>query len=117
MPGQLGIEFRDEMTQEEWNVLCNLRPGRQGATPVSVLAGLAGVHQRRLQQIVRHLINEHGQLIGSATSPPTGYYLITCEEEVQEVCGKLRHRAVAILHRVARLKKTSVIEVFGQGEL
>ena len=117
MHSQLGIDFCKEMTGEELRILRNLKPGRQNATPVPVLARLVGVPERRLQQIVRHLISDHGKLIGSVTSPPTGYYLITCEREVQEVCSRLRHRAISILHRVAKLRKTSVIDIFGQGEL
>ena len=87
------------------------------AQPVAVLAEAVGVTPRNLQEIVRHLINEHGEPIGSATSSPTGYYYISDAREVEEVYQTLRHRALCILQRAAKLKRTTIVTVFGQGEL
>ena len=120
MPKQLGINFEnasEHLTDEEREVLRSLKAGRDKAQAVAAVAQFVGVTPRRLQEIVRHLINEHGEPIGSATSRPTGYYFINDAKEIEDVCQALRHRAICILHRVAKLKKSTVVTVFRQGEL
>jgi len=106
-----------DLTDEERHVLGLLRPGRENARSVRFLAGMLGVSQVRLREIVRGLIEHHGICIGSRTGNPPGYYIITEPEEIEEVYRSLRHRGIMILMRAARLKKISVTEVFGQGEL
>jgi len=115
MPEQLHIEY-EELTHEERLILKTLQAGRENARAVTLLAALVGVDHRRLRAVVKHLIEEHGALIGSATSSPTGYYLIDSVEEAQAVCDRLHHRGISILERRARLKK-SIYKLFGQGEL
>lgn len=92
-----------------------LRYGRRSARTVSDLSRAASLNERTLRQIVRHLIDEHGFAIGSATVPPCGYYLIDDPLELELHCARMTHRGISILQRVSRIKKNSVTEVFHQG--
>lgn len=121
MTGQIQIDFDSpgagELTSEELTVLSLLGRGRRNARSVRYLASMAAVPEVRLREVVRQLIDEHGVCIGSSTGSPPGYYLIESPEEIDAVYRSLRHRGISILMRAARLKKISLVEVFGQGEL
>lgn len=106
-----------ELTNEEQAVLSLLLGGKENARSVRFLAGMVGVSGVKLRQIVRGLIEHHGYCIGSRTGNPPGYYLIIEPDDIAEVYRSLRHRGIMILHRAASLKRISVTEVFGQGEL
>jgi hypothetical protein len=120
MTDQIQIDFdgeAGELTREELHILRLLEPGRKAARSVRYLASMVGVPETRLRELVRHLIDDHGACIGSRTGSPPGYYVIEDPDEIEEVYRSLRHRGISILMRAARLKKTSLAEVFGQGEL
>ncbi len=112
---QIGFDFT--LSAEEAAVLCKIHIGRDQARQVTLISRETGIHWRRVQQTVKHLIEDHGHCIGTGTKEPFGYYLITEPSEIEAVYLSLRHRAISTLHRAARLKKISVVEVFGQGEL
>lgn len=121
MSEQVQIDFEgveaEELTQEETQILSLLQRGRDNALSVRHLAECVGVTEVRLREMVRHLIDVHGACIGSSTSKPPGYYIITDPEEIDAVYRSLRHRGISILVRAAKLKQISITEVFGQGEL
>ena len=118
MSDQLHIEYEAEgLTREERLIISALQAGRENARAVPLLAALVGVDHRRLRAIVKHLIEEHGYCIGSTTRKPPGYYMIHDPQELADVYKKLRSRGLSILNRAAKIKKTSVKDVFGQGEL
>jgi hypothetical protein len=81
------------------------------------LAREAGLGTRQLQRIIKHLIEDHGEPIGSATVPPTGYYVITDEPEVRAAVAQLEHRLGSLARRIARLRRIAPEEVFGQRRL
>jgi hypothetical protein len=62
---------------------------QDGRGPVEV----DGINERRVRQVVRHLIDDHGYAIGSATTPPAGYYLIDDKAELDQHCDRMLHRA------------------------
>ncbi|GEM_PF-1440890 len=88
--------------------------GRANALKVRLFAELLGVEERRAQQIVKCLVEKHNILIGSAVSPPFGYYIPETAEEVDAVLAQLYHRMASMAVRIARIKRISVEEVFGQ---
>ena len=100
----------------EWLVanLIRLHQGRAEAISMSALAREAGLGTRQLQRIIKHLIEDHGEPIGSATGQPTGYYLITDEPEVRAAVAQLEHRLGSLARRIARLRRIAPEEVFGQ---
>ena len=112
-----GVPKAGALDSEEQRVVSLLKEGKENAVCVKTLAGLVGVSDVKLREIVRHLIDEHGYCIGSRTGEPAGYYLITEESEINEVYRSLRHRGISILVRASKLKRISLEEVFGQGLL
>lgn len=113
--GEGGV-MPEDLTQEERLVLSLIEDhaGKENAVTGEIIAQLALVSYNRVREIVSHLVNDHGKLIGSCGK---GYYLIVDPDEVEEVYRSLRHRGLSILYRAGRIKKISVVEVFGQGEL
>lgn len=88
--------------------------GAATAVPMEDLARTVGLSTRELQIQIKHLIEHHGQLIGSATGAPHGYYLVTDAKELSRAKRQLWNRAMSNLVRIARLDRISVEEVFGQ---
>lgn len=111
-----GFKGLDEEEAPVWEIIRGLR-GRESATKVDRIARLTGLKDQRVREIVAHLVIEHGKVIGSATSKPPGYYVITDAEELREHVKSLRHRGIMCLVRAAALQKKSVEEVFGQERL
>ena len=115
---QIGLDFdAAALTHEERLILSLIRPGRDNARQVDEVAEASGINDRRVQMIVKHLIQVHDYFIGTATTKPFGYYIMTDEKEKNAVCQSLTNRGLSTLYRVARLKKTSVEAVFNQGVL
>lgn len=111
---QLVIEF--ELTQEESMILTLLEDhrGRENAITGSIIARCAGIPYDRVREIISHLVTTHNYLLGSYSR---GYYMIVDSQEVDETCRSLRHRAISILYRAARIKKQSVEEIFHQARI
>lgn len=91
--------------------------GKDRAVKVDVVARLTGISGKRVRQIVAHLVNEHGKLIGSSTCNPPGFYIIVDKEELTKQIESLRHRGIMCLKRAAKLGKSSLEEVYKQGKL
>ncbi len=106
-----------DLTKEETYILGSLKPGRLCAIPASRIARDIGMSPRAVRMIIRHLIDHHHAVIGSATNRPAGFYLITDQGEFADALGALRHRGISILVRVANLSGNSLETVFHQGRL
>lgn len=91
--------------------------GRANALQVRHFAQLLGVDERRAQQIVKHLVEDHAILIGSAVTRPFGYFVPETPEEVEAVTAQLYHRIASLAVRIARIRRISVEEVYGQLKL
>ena len=91
-----------------------LHRGRGAAISMASVARELGIGSRPVQRIIKHLIEDHGEPIGSATVPPTGYYVITNEPEVRAAVAQLEHRLGSLARRIARLRRIAPEEVFGQ---
>ena len=91
-----------DLTKEEQAVISQITEGRLTAVSSRRIALRLSMAERRVRQIIRHLIDEHHCCIGSATDDPAGFYLITDPGELADVIGALRHRGISILVRARR---------------
>ena len=88
--------------------------GREQALPLELLAAEAGVSPRVAQELVKHLIESHGQSIGSSTGDPHGYYMIQSADDLERSKAQLRHRIISTARRLAQLEKSTAPKVLGQ---
>ena len=105
------------MTVEEQTVWGLLGHGRERAIGAGWLARMVGVPERRIRQVIRHLIMQHNILIATAVDEPAGFYIAIRREEIKHATRSLRHRGIMILMRAAKLSKISLEEIFHQGRL
>ena len=82
--------------------------GRAGARKVDEIAAAAGVPPRQAQDLIQHLLFEHGWPIGTSMSEPFGNYLIDTAEELDQTVELLRSRGISNLARAAALKRMSL---------
>ena len=104
------------LSPDERAVLAVLRRhrGRAQAIGLEVVAGISGVSERTVQDIVAHLIERHQIPIGSAVKHPMGYFLIENENELAESLSQLVHRITALARRIAALKQSTTPIVLQQ---
>ena len=108
------------LTADEGEVLVVLSQhrGRDEAIPVAALAERTRLDGRRLQIIVKQLVEAHQVPIGTATRAPFGYYIIQSDEERREVRDSMMHRALSTKRRARAYDRGGwVAEMVGQVEL
>jgi hypothetical protein len=105
------------MTVEEQVIWGLLGHGRERAIGAAWLSRMVGVPERRIRQVIRHLVMQHNILIATAVDDPAGFYIAIRREEVEHATKSLRHRGIMILMRAAKLSKISLEEIFHQGRL
>lgn len=88
--------------------------GRAAAVGLELVAGMAGLSVRNVQDIVAHLIERHGFPIGSAVKKPMGYFVIETQDELAESLSQLVHRLTALARRIAALKRVTTPIVLQQ---
>ncbi len=110
-------QFNFEMTGTESLILKSLGRGRANAVPVKVISEAVGLDGRDVRDIIRHLIMEHKVSIASSTKTPFGFYLLDTPGEAGDAIDRLAHRGISILARAAKLKGTTLEEIFGQQKL
>lgn len=121
--GELPFEvFRpaDVLSAEEEAILAILGPrrGREAAISVDRLALVTGIERRRVEQVVKQLVEEHQVPIGTSTRPPYGYYIIERDEERREVRDSLIRRAASVFRRARAYDRSGwVARMLGQMEL
>jgi hypothetical protein len=69
------------------------------------------VNERTIRLIIKHLIEFHGQWIGSS---PKGYFMVQNDQELLGVCKYYRGYALSALHIEAKLRKISLPALLGQ---
>jgi len=109
------IDF--EMTKEEQAIVSRIHMGRVKAVPANALAYAAGVSTTRARQVIKHLIEDHGLLICSATGVPAGYFYPETKEEYKAGVNQLVHRIISLAKRVRAMDQESFEGVFGQLKL
>ncbi|MCS6290380.1 MAG: hypothetical protein H8K10_15600 [Nitrospira sp.] len=105
-----------DRSQQERKVMTLLteRQGRQAAIGKSELAKITGMPEREVRRVIKHLIEEHGEPIGSTSGEPHGYYLICTADEQAHAENELRHRIIELARRLGCLKRNQPAEVLGQ---
>lgn len=116
---QQAMKFGECNPARESLVMALLRghKGMAEAIPMSRVGEMLDLSTRDVQDSIKHLIEAHGEPIGSATGCPHGYYLIATAEEQARAEQQLKNRAMSCLIRLARLRKTSLENIFGQIKL
>lgn len=89
--------------------------GRAHAIHKDALASEVGIPERAVQKAVGELIQKHDLFIGS--HPSLGYWMIEDEEELKLAERNLTGRGIKIFRRLAKLRKISMRELFGQMSL
>jgi len=79
--------------------------GRAQAISQGALAEATGIAERELRDILASIIIAHRVPIGSATSPPPGYYVIATTDEAAETYRMLRGYGISILTRAAVIRR------------
>lgn len=106
-----------ELTALERAVLSLIQRGRENAISMPALAEAVGITTRELQQIIQHLINDHGVLIASATGRNHGYYYPQSEDEYRAAAAQLEHRIISLARRLRAMDREKYEEIFGQGRI
>ena len=89
------------LSDEERRVLGVLERhrGRDAAISAPQFAAAAGIPERRLRDVLRHLVIAHQVPMGSSPGTPAGYYLIVSDDERIRTRESLFGRALRILQR------------------
>ena len=70
---------------------------------VSDLMKVVPLTDRQIRKVIRYVINERKYPIGSKSSPPAGYFLITCANDFVEAVSNLNPRSEKINQRASNL--------------
>ncbi|MDZ4042895.1 MAG: hypothetical protein U1D96_05295 [Eubacteriales bacterium] len=111
------LQLVPSMTPEEDRIakIIFKHRGRSNPVQVTVLSYKTGIDQRKVREIVKGLIEDHLLPIGSTSSKPAGYYVITDPRELRLVRRSLIRRAVSILNRAKAYDRGGwVSEMAGQ---
>jgi hypothetical protein len=101
-------------------ILCEEHQGIKNAISMNDLTKKAEVsNTRRLQQIIKDLVEVYGVRVGSGI--PAGYFIITNQEEADQVAKNFFNRGISNLRHYQAVKKISknqlLKELEGQIEL
>jgi len=69
------------------------------------------IHEREIRRVIKHLVESHGQWIGSCTK---GYFMIQTDQELLGACKYYHGYALSLLHVEAKLRKMSLPALLGQ---
>lgn len=94
----------DGMSEEERAVARVLPIGRANARQVRDLATAVNLPPRRVQQILKGLLEKYGWPIGTAMERPFGNYVAEGTEERERAAMLLTAHAVSTLKRAAALR-------------
>lgn len=107
-----------ELKTEIYQYLNAFHRGRNYPVRAEYLVNQFQIGLREINEIIRQL-RKDGFLIGSAKSPPYGYYLPVTEKEVQEYLGTFKSELFDMLETYNRQKraKKNYLENLHTGEL
>lgn len=88
--------------------------GRARAIVEEELGRTLHMADRKLRTILKHLSEQHNIGICSTSTRPYGVYLVETLEEEEEYLERETGRALSILRRVARHKRSHLAELAGQ---
>lgn len=96
-----------------WTLIAE-RHGRANAISASDIARETGLPDREVRRVVKALIEHHGCPIASSPHPPAGYFIPAELPEIINALESLKGRALSILVRMSRLKRTTLRETVDQ---
>lgn len=96
-----------------WSLISRCH-GRAEAMSVSLFTIRTGLSDRMVRKLVKALIEIHGCPIASSPHPPAGYYVPGTLPEISETLDSLKGRALSILTRMSRLRRTTLRETVDQ---
>ena len=121
---QLTIDFNPPHEQvfgvldnDERRLFSYICVGRSNAVSVSELMALCGMSDVVVRQTVKHLVEEHGCLIVSATGKPSGFYLPQNREEFRAGVAQYVHRIASLARRVRAMDRAAYERLFGQKKI
>lgn len=97
-----------------WLLIVQHHHGRDKVIGVPALAEQGGVSERQTQKIVKRLIEVYGCPIASTPHPPAGYFIPETFDEIADTLDSLKGRALSILTRMSRLRRSTLRETVGQ---
>ena len=101
------------LTDAESRILSLIQRGRENAISMSALAEAVGIATRELQDVIKHLIEDHGVLIASATGKNHGYYYPVTEDELVSARAQIIHRIQSLARRLRAIDKEAYETIFG----
>lgn len=115
---QIPIPLQPPLTKNEQLVWIAVR-GHNRENPIkkSQIAKKTGLHERKVRNILKHLVEHRGYRIGSTPNRPQGYFVIENLEDARDVCRRYRSQAISILMRERSLRQISIRELVGQVEI
>ncbi len=69
---------------------------------------------RELRHLITLMRNEGHVVVSMSSRTGGGYYMSTCDSEIETYCNKEKKRALKILTRISRMENTSLPEYLGQ---
>ena len=99
------------------DVLCTDHKGAVRAICQADLAAKVGLRRRMVRQIIKDLIEQFGQPIGTLYTKHGGYFWATSKTEMDISCMKISDHCISGLSRVAALKGITLREFVGQLDL
>lgn len=96
-----------------WTLIAE-RHGRAHAIGVHDLVAATLLSERVVRRVVKALIEDHSCPIASSPHPPAGYFIPAELPEILEALNSLKGRALSILVRMSRLRRTTLRETVDQ---
>lgn len=94
----------ETLTDQLEQLVAMLPEGAEQPVSISEIATRLNTNKRTITAWVAFLINHKGVPIGSRRSAPSGYYLITSDEERNNVIAPLTAQALEELKRAEKLR-------------
>lgn len=101
----------DEHEKTVLKILDNHK-GKKCAISGAKLAKFSGVCERRVRDIITHLIFTHGiRIVSSSKKKESGYYFPQNKQERQEFFRVFRRRGITSLAKAAQVEETTLLEI------
>lgn len=94
----------ETLTEQLEQLVAMLPDGAENPVSISEIATRLNTNKRTITAWVAFLINHKGVPIGSRRSAPSGYYLITTDEERNNAIAPLTAQALEELKRAEKLR-------------
>jgi len=103
-PDLLTVSRMDAAERAVFNALWPCFVGRARAIARVNLVEHTGLPDREVREALKSLAENHGVPIGSAVSPPSGYFIINTRAEAADVYRTLRSYGLSSLQRAAAIR-------------